>query len=630
MKILYIKLLFFLVCSFYSISCFSQTDNQRVQIIKATDVTSNLDLSAKLDEESKQRLERIRSAGFKAPTIFKAKDGSEKILYDVLDDGTPVFIETHNFNAAITVATNELYQGGSLNLSLSGAGFEIGVWDGGNVRDTHQEFDNRVINQESGSLSSHATHVSGTIASSGQFDVQSKGMAFNSTVKAYDFGNDTSEMIIESNSGLLISNHSYGLSPDNLPDAFFGNYNSQASTIDQITFNSPYYTAVFSAGNSRNAPASQGGPYNSSKHPYDLLTGKNLAKNVIAVANTQQVLNYTNRSSVMINNSSSYGPTDDGRIKPDIAAKGTNTYSTYSNSDDAYESISGTSMAAPSVAGSLLLLQELNMDLNNEFLKSATLKALAIGTSRDAGNFAGPDYRFGFGLLYMEGAANALLNHSETSYVSEETLTDGQTYTLDFIADPDADKLVATIVWTDPSGPTQSQGAENDPTIRLVNDLDMRVESNGTTFEPWILNPTIPTLPATKGDNFRDNVEKIEIDNPQGSYSLTVNHKASLQNGAQDFSIVITGAEDVLSNENFNSESFYVYPNPVKDNLYFGGNTMNSQNLDVTIYNIQGKMVFSKSEFYGDKLDLSSLKTGVYLLRMTSDNNVFSKKIIVE
>ncbi|MFN2260826.1 MAG: S8 family serine peptidase [Psychroflexus sp.] len=630
MKILYVKLLLLSFFLFPTLNCLSQTQSQRESVIKEIDLNSNISILNELSENHKQRLKRIQDAGFDTPKITKTDDGVEKILHDILEDGTPVFIKTHNFNAAITVATNELYQGGNLNLSLSGTGLEVGVWDGGTVRETHQEFEGRIVNAESGSMSNHATHVSGTIASAGLFEIDSKGMAFNANVKAYDFGNDTSEMIIESNNGMLISNHSYGLEPDNLPNSFFGSYNSQASTIDQITYNSPYYTAVFSAGNSRNAPSSQGGPYNPSRHPYDLITGKNLAKNIISVANTQQVLNYTGRSSVTINNSSSYGPTDDGRIKPDIAAKGTNTYSTYATGDDEYESSTGTSMSSPSVAGSLMLLQELSMDLNSEFLKSATLKALAIGTARDAGNFAGPDYRFGFGLLYMEGAAKALLDHDETSYVAEENLSDSETYTRTFIADPDAEKVVATIVWTDLSGPTQSQGAENDTSIRLVNDLDMRIESSGSTFEPWILNPSIPTLPATRGDNFRDNVEKIEIDNPQGSYTLNINHKASLQNGSQDFSIVITGAQNVLSNQNFDSDSFYVYPNPVKDYLHIGGNVIDSKNMDVTIYDIQGKSVFNETEFNSGKLDLSSLNSGVYLLRITSDNNVVSKKIIVE
>ena len=58
-----------------------------------------------------------------------------------------------------------------------------------------------------------------------------------------------------------------------------------------------------------------------------------------------------NLVSVSINSSSSEGPTDDMRIKPDITGNGTGLYSTYHNSDTAYNSITGTSMASETISG---------------------------------------------------------------------------------------------------------------------------------------------------------------------------------------------------------------------------------------------------------------------------------------
>ena len=97
---------------------------------------------------------------------------------------------------------------------------------------------------------------------------------------------------------------------------------------------------------------------------------------------------------------SSWGPTDDGRIKPDIVGIGENILSASSNSDDAYVTLTGTSVSAPNVAGSLLLLQEYYARKNYGFMmRSSTLKGLALHTANEAGTTQGPDYQFGWGLL---------------------------------------------------------------------------------------------------------------------------------------------------------------------------------------------------------------------------------------
>lgn len=101
---------------------------------------------------------------------------------------------------------------------------------------------------------------------------------------------------------------------------------------------------------------------------------------------------------------SSFGPADDGRIKPDIVAPGQAVFSTSAASPNDYEVLSGTSMSAPAVTGTLAILQELYKNLNGgSYMKSATLKALAIHTAREAGPNEGPDYMFGWGLLDAEG-----------------------------------------------------------------------------------------------------------------------------------------------------------------------------------------------------------------------------------
>jgi len=166
---------------------------------------------------------------------------------------------------------------------------------------------------------------------------------------------------------------------------------------------------------------------------------------------------------------------------------------------------------------------------------------LAIHTAKEAGSFPGPDYNFGWGLLDVQSAANVLLREDgKNTFIQEERLENGQTYSMDILSQANQ-KITVTICWTDPEGTPVAPSL--DPTnLMLVNDLDVRiVDESGNEQFPWILNPGSPSSKATAGDNFRDNVEKIEFSNPGAKkYTVKVRHKGSLVNNAQDFSIIVT------------------------------------------------------------------------------------------
>ncbi|MFY8003711.1 MAG: S8 family serine peptidase, partial [Chitinophagaceae bacterium] len=246
----------------------------------------------------------------------------------------------------------------------------------------------------------------------------------------------------------------------------------------------------------------------------------------------------------VISSFSSWGPTDDGRIKPDIVGAGVSVLSTNSSTDDAYGTSSGTSMSAPNVSGSLFLLQEHYAKTNgNRFMRSASLKGLAIHTANECGTNAGPDYIFGWGLLNTLKAAEVISSKNTGNHLlREEVLNNGASHNYQVVASGRG-KLVVTISWTDVKGEVAFTNYLNNRTPRLVNDLDVRVSLNGETFFPWKLDPANPAAAALKGDNILDNVEKIEIDNPipGATYTITVSHKNTLARGLQAYSLLASG-----------------------------------------------------------------------------------------
>lgn len=495
--------------------------------------------------------------------LMSSQNGGIHLLIDVSEYGTPIYVKTFNDQVATSLNVKQLRTGGSLGINILGTGIRIATWDGGKVRTDHVELVGRVTQMDGAvAFDDHATHTSGTMIASG-INSLAKGMAPEATLSAFDFNNDVSEMTTQAKpdqSSLLLSNHSYGTesgwdcssspcvwrgeaSIDASQDYKFGFYDTQASQWDAIAVNAPYYLIVKAAGNDR---GEFGGGPQPADGPYDCIPTSGVAKNILTVGAVNKLFSpYTGPSDVLMTQFSSWGPTDDGRIKPDIVAPGLNVLSSVATSTNDYKTESGTSMSTPAVTGTLALLQQLYKSLNSgRYMRSATLKALALHTAREAGANPGPDYSFGWGLLDAEAAAKVIINKdNQNIFIQEGVLTSGQAFELSLT--PKAGfKITATLVWTDPAA-TPPTPSLNPTTKMLVNDLDLRlVDDGGTQQFPWILNPTTDltrTAAATKGDNLRDNVEKIEFANPDPrNYKIRVTNKGTLVGGTQAFSLIVT------------------------------------------------------------------------------------------
>lgn len=479
------------------------------------------------------------------PLSYTSKDGAFVELQRILPDGTLLYYQTNNADAAISTRINFLNTGGDTGYNLDGQNMIAYVWDGGHPRVSHQEYDgpggnNRVSIMDAGDeggvqLHFHAAHVTGTICDSGVVP-QAKGMAPQSIVRAYMWNNDLSEATLAAANGMLLSNHSYGFKASTLPDQWFGAYQIDAQEWDDVMFNAPYYLMVNSAGNDGNDNTSNASPL---AFGYDKLNGISTAKNNLVIAAGDDAVVDSNGSLISVNiaSLSSQGPTDDFRIKPDITGNGVEVFSTYASSDSDYESISGTSMASPNITGSLLLLQEHYNNVNGNFMRAATLKGLALHTADDVG-LEGPDAIWGWGLMNSKKAAETIALDGYGPIIQELQIAQGQTITYNVNSDGLND-LKASISWTDPAGVINYD--LNSPIAALVNDLDIRIENTGTTYYPWRL--TSVTSNSNNGDNTKDPFERVDVQNASGSYTITITHKGTLVGGSQAFSLIVTGVE---------------------------------------------------------------------------------------
>jgi hypothetical protein len=472
----------------------------------------------------------------------KLGDGSIVTLKDIGTDGTPLFYTTLNDPSRQVSRAHVLYTDGLLNLGLDGSGMQVGIWDAGVALTTHQEFDTRAINGDnSEEIGHHATLVTGNLISSG-VKPNAKGVAYGARALSHNWTRDKIEVTEAAANGLLLSNHSYGIKSDRVPDWYFGSYIRVSQDWDRIMYNAPYYLMVTAAGNSQKSYDNADPIFGTSAEGFDLLLGFATSKNglTIAGANTK-IDNKGELKEARVAAYSSLGPVDDGRIKPDLAGDGSSIFSTSSTTNTSYDASAGTSMASPGVTGSLLLLQQYHKELFGGFMKAATLKGLALHTADDT-DAQGPDYKMGWGIMNAKTAAEVMQNRGYSSLIEEESLVDGETFSITINANGD-ETLLVSISWTDPEGEFINRGDLNDTTPALINDLDIRITKNGETYYPWKLNATRVNDAATKGDNLVDPFERIEIDNAKGEYSITVAHKGTLVNGFQDFSLVVSGAQ---------------------------------------------------------------------------------------
>jgi PKD repeat protein len=426
---------------------------------------------------------------------------------------------------------NNFYQNGSeITGGYDGSGVVVAVGDGGTVGD-HIDFQGRMNQQYNADpvVSTHATHVSGIVMGAGNYDPEGRGNAPGVLVYSYEYGDaidSSASHYALHNVRITTNSWGYGNNCGN------NNYNGNSVFMDASVYDNPSLMHVFSSGN-----YGTGSCYGAGTGWGNLTAGEKIAKNVITVGNL-------NESDVLAN-SSSRGPSDDGRIKPEVCGVGTSVNSTYP--DNTYASISGTSMSCPGVTGTLAnMYHAYSVNNNGVEPTSALMKALLLNGAEDLGN-DGPDFRFGFGRVNARRSLKAIEN--QTYFEDSVSTTEMDTFAL--TVPSGLGELRVLLYWND----KEATPFALEP---LVNDLKLEVvDPSGMIYDPWVLDPspnaTSLNAPATRGVDSLNNIEQVTIDLPQnGDYTIRV-HGASVPFGPQHFIVAYEYRLD--------DEITVVYPN---------------------------------------------------------------------
>lgn len=261
---------------------------------------------------------------------------------------------------------------------------------------------------------------------------------------------------------------------------------------------------------------------------------------------------------------SSRGPTDDGRIKPDVVAPGTWILSTYSGlhqegygdptnpKNGAYQSdgwgmpqnggykyFGGTSMSNPIAAGGATVVRDYyNKAKSYTSPTAALVKATLINSAVDMldenndgandNDYAIPNVHEGWGRINLVAATDGSIQYldQKTGVSTNGTSTSQVNVTT-------SGPLKLTVVWSD------YQSTET-ATANLVNDLDLVVTApNGTVYRGNVLSGGWST---TGGSADRvNNVENVYIQSAAtGTWTVQVKG-FNVPNGPQPFALVADG-----------------------------------------------------------------------------------------
>ncbi len=436
-------------------------------------------------------------------------------LSTVEPNGEPESYRGRSLHRANTLSQNP-------GIGFDGTGVSIAITDDGSIN--HIDFQGRWTDftaMDQGGT--HGDMTSGIACGAGNLDPTIAGMATGTHLNLYDWSRNLYPPVDNaiqflSTTGTVITSTSYS-------QGCGGIYETTAKFLDSTVYAQNMLLHVFSAGNSATNTCSS--VYGSIAAPdgsrYGNITGgRKASKNCITTAN----VDFKDIRDL----SSSRGPCEDGRLKPDISAHGREQLSTGPNNTT--QTGGGTSAAAPGIAGVSAMLYQAYKEWNNgQNPPSSLIKGILLNTADDLGR-PQQDYDFGWGRINARRAIEVLKNRQ---YLTNG-VNQGDSLSHEINVPAGIKELKVMVYWLDRAGAITAAKA-------LVSDLDMQVETpGGATILPWTLSTAanIDSIQrnAIRGIDRVNNMEQVTIVDPAaGNYSVKV-LGTTLPMGGQSYHVI--------------------------------------------------------------------------------------------
>jgi len=484
--------------------------------------------------------------------------------------------------------------------NLTGKGSVALIFDGGFVS-SHDDFNGRLyristpdnLYISSDSDRGHSTLVAGILGGDGSVDSNYKGVAPNVQILSWGtryntdqnprlWGDDNGDLVeaFENANSILnthpsddptitigdridVMNISLGHEVgkyEQIKCNYLGNYTTTSHILDRfvngyhaINNNQKYSEIIITqaAGNER-ILNNHCDDYIKKYEGFSTVNSPATAKNPIVVGSIDS--NFDVNERYVVSSFSSFGPTDDGRIKPDLVAPGAHNSNpmediTSTGPNNNYIPSHGTSMAAPLVGGLVALMEEgWEIRYPTFHLLPHTAKAILIHTADDLGN-PGPDYKYGWGLV---NGKNAIKLIEDSITYDGSSISDHPIIINDSFSASNSEKkyslnldnptdLKLTLVWDDRGSPPGDFKSE----VLLENNLDLLISKGTDKKMPLVLDKNIPDALAKEGTDTINNVEMIKSKLDKGVWTITVKGTGPFLKET-DFTLIVSKIKPII------------------------------------------------------------------------------------